>query len=55
MLEEPTNDGQIGEVFTCIIGRTFEALKKGDRFYFTHPEAGFTPGAAAYMTSSSAH
>ena len=46
--EKKTTDGQLGATFTCIIGKQFGDIKKADRFYFTHPDAGFTPGEHAF-------
>jgi peroxidase len=36
LAEENVEGGQVGKTFACIIGKQFEALKKGDRFFFTH-------------------
>lgn len=33
---------QLGPTLRCIIGLTFERLKRGDRFFYRHDEAGFT-------------
>ena len=40
--ERPTSDGQLGPTFTCLIGEQFEKIKRGDRFFFRHPDAGFS-------------
>ena len=44
--EKSLPDGQVGPTFACIIGRTFQALRQGDRFWYENDnDAGFTPGS----------
>ena len=40
LAEEGSGDGLVGPTFGCIIGKQFEFLMKGDRFFFTHKSAG---------------
>ena len=36
LAETPFSGGVVGRTFNCLIARQFEALKMGDRFFFTH-------------------
>ena len=40
LAEEGSGDGLVGPTFGCIIGKQFEFLMNGDRFFFTHKSAG---------------
>ena len=40
LAEDAVEGGLVGQTFSCIIGRQFENIKKGDRFFFTHPSDG---------------
>ena len=42
--ERTTVDGQLGPTFTCLVGEQMRKLKLGDRLYYSHPGAKFTPG-----------
>ena len=42
--ETPLADGQLGPLYSCVVGFQFAKLKLGDRFYYTHPGARFTKG-----------
>ena len=33
LLETPVQNGEVGPTFACLLGKQFEALKKGDRFW----------------------
>ena len=50
--ETPTPDGQIGPLFTCIVGEQMDRLKNGDRFYFMFEDAGFTPGTHSWRSQN---
>jgi peroxidase len=41
LAEDKVTGGQVGATFACIIGKQFEALKDGDRFFFNHKEIPF--------------
>jgi len=44
--ELPLRDAYIGHTFSCIIGKQFQDLKRGDRFYYEHGHSSttkFTP------------
>ena len=48
MTEKPTREtGLLGPTFTCLLAEQFREMKLGDRFFFTHDDAGFTRGACA--------
>ena len=40
LAETPPPDGLVGPLFSCIIKRQFQALRDGDRYFFTHPAGG---------------
>lgn len=44
--EKPVPGGLVGPTFACLLGKQFEALKKGDRFWFEEDNdfVKFTPG-----------
>ena len=42
LLEYHHDETQIGETLRCLIGKTFENLKKGDRFFYRNETSGFT-------------
>ena len=46
MTERVVEGGIVGPTFACLIGEQFEALKKGDRFWYERPDSitGFTRG-----------
>ena len=37
LAENPVGGGQVGPTFGCIIGKQFEAIRKGDRFFYSQP------------------
>ena len=39
-LLERVETGEVGPTFSCLIRRQFEALRAGDRFFFTHSNTG---------------
>ena len=39
--ETPIADGQMGPTFTCILASQFREIRRGDRFYYGFPDAGF--------------
>ena len=39
-LLERVETGEVGPTFSCLIRRQFEALRTGDRFFFTHSNTG---------------
>ena len=39
-LLETVETGEVGPTFSCLIRRQFEALRAGDRFFFTHSNTG---------------
>ena len=42
--ERSVRGGIVGPTFGCIIAKQFEALRKGDRFWYENKQASFTPG-----------
>ena len=45
MLERHVRGGEVGPTFACLIGKQFEALKKGDSFWYENQgPTGFTTG-----------
>ncbi|CAB4069637.1 PXDN [Lepeophtheirus salmonis] len=36
LAENPSEGSVLGETFSCILGKQFENLKNGDRYFFTH-------------------
>jgi len=38
-LEDPVDGGLVGPTSACLIGAQFQALKYGDRFFYTHADA----------------
>jgi peroxidase len=50
--ENPLPGGAIGPTFECIIGRMFNRLKFGDRFWYQNKDAGFNQGKFISETSS---
>lgn len=36
MSEDPVHGGVLGETFACLVGKQFQYLKSGDRFFFTN-------------------
>jgi hypothetical protein len=43
LAEDKVMGGHVGATFACIIGKQFEALKDGDRFFFNHKEISSPP------------
>ena len=49
--ESSVDGGVVGPTFACIIGDTFNHVRRGDRFWYERDhKAGFTPGQC-YVTS----
>lgn len=43
-LENIVTGAQVGPTFLHIMNEQFLRTRKSDRFWFEHPQAGFTPG-----------
>ena len=50
--EAPVEGGMVGATFACIIATQFSNIKKGDRFFFTHPENGQQNEKGAFVVLS---
>lgn len=48
--EDPADGGVVGPSFGCIIARTFQNLRKGDRFWYENRENGFNEGKSDGVT-----
>ena len=57
--ERPVKGGVVGPTFAYIIGQQFQKIKEGDRFFFTHKQAGskgvLTEGLRAMIRKRTLH
>ncbi|XP_046379040.2 peroxidasin homolog pxn-1-like [Haliotis rufescens] len=55
LTEEPVTGGVVGPTLACLLGRQFEALRKGDRFWFEEDNdyAKFSPDQLAEIRKTS--
>lgn len=46
ILEQPAAGSLLGATFACVIGKQFERLRDGDRFYYENPGVFTSPQLA---------
>ena len=52
LAETSPNDGIVGPLFACIIGKQFQKLRDGDRYFFTHSRGPYSRGLGGNIKNS---